>query len=102
MVHSVRHSTWNGFFNASEKAAWIETDRGIVEVVFFPTKADAERIRITPVDNAAAGRFRYMIQETPSNVARVVDGNRPLFFTIKDAQFLVTSSRELDMVVKRL
>jgi len=102
VVHSVRHSIWNGFFNATQKAAWIETDLGIVDVVFFPTKADAQGIRITPADNAAEGRFHYMVQEKPSSAAKLVDASRPLYFTINETQFLVTESRELDKVVKEL
>ena len=46
-VQSVHSSKLNGFFRGLKKAAFFRTDKGVVEVIFFPEPAGAEGVRAT-------------------------------------------------------
>ena len=45
-VQPVRPSKLNGFFRETKKAAWIDTDKGILEVVFFTRFVKSHNSRV--------------------------------------------------------
>jgi hypothetical protein len=103
-VLSVRGSTFMSMFQSTQEAVWIQTNQGIVDVVFFATPDAASRIRITQSPKATAGRFMYTIQ-APSPILlhdQTIDAAFPLYFTVGHGVFMVTSSPQLDESLKRL
>src|SRR5262249_4872772 len=46
-VKEVLHSHFGGMFHNENRAAFIRTNKGVVEVVIFPRESDAEKITIT-------------------------------------------------------
>jgi hypothetical protein len=102
-VLSVRGSVYNGMFQSTDQAAWIQTDQGIVEAAFFPDSAEAGLIRVTPV-TGEVGRYIYKIQAPAPTLSHdvTIDAGFPLYFTVQDSMFLVTSSTGLDETLKRI
>jgi hypothetical protein len=102
-VLSVRSSVYDGMFQSTYRAAWIETDRGIVEAVFFADPAEVEQIRVTPV-TGEVGRYIYKIQAPAPTLSHdvTIDAGFPLYFTLQHSMFLVTSNAELDETLKRI
>ena len=91
-------------FQSTNKAVWIKTDQGIVEAVFFPDPAEAGKIRITPLSSETAGRYVYKIQAPPPTLSHdvTIDAGFPLYFTMQQGMFLITSSAGLDITLKRI
>ena len=46
-IQEISHSKFNGFFADSRNAAFIRTDKGEVEAIFFQSKDDVDQIRVT-------------------------------------------------------
>ncbi len=103
-ILSVRSSKYMSLFQSSNKAAWIETDEGIVEAVFFADPAETEQIHITQQSNVTAGRYIYVIQAPPPILLqdRTIDAAFPLYYTVERGMFMETSSAELDKTLKRI
>ena len=102
-VEAVRSSVYTSFFQSTDQAAWIKTDQGIVEAVFFVDPAEAVQIRLTTLAGEA-GRYIYKIQAPAPTLSHdvTIDAAFPLYFTMPDSMFLVTSSAELDETLKRI
>ncbi len=90
-------------FLSTDKAAWIKTDEGTVEAVFFDDPAEVEQIRATPLASEA-GRYKYKLQAPAPTLSQdvTIDAAFPLYFTMQHGVFLVTSSTELDETLKRI
>jgi len=99
-VQSVQRSVWESFFPTTNKAAWIRTNHGIADVVFFPTSVVTEPLQIILSENEAQGRYVYRVQAQSSEQS--IDANRPLYFTQYRNLFIVTDSTELDASLKRI
>src|SRR5260370_9676560 len=65
-VQPVRPSKLNGFFLATNKAAWIDTDKGILEVIFFYNPARVDQIQITEGRSDIASYHKYVIKSPPA------------------------------------
>jgi hypothetical protein len=61
-VQPVRPSKLNGFFRATNKAAWIDTNKGVLEVIFFENPAQVEQIQITEERTDIATYHKYVLQ----------------------------------------
>jgi hypothetical protein len=102
-VQSVQRSHLEAMFNGVSKTAFITTDRGIIEVVFFPGPTDAEQLTITySRASSQAVRHRYRIQGWPPNGdGTTIDAAYPLYFTLHKNLFIQTLEPELEGLLKR-
>lgn len=93
-VKSVHGSKLNGFFRGLRKAAFFRTDKGIVEIIFFPDPAGAERIEVT--EQRKPGRYLYSFrgQPHPNPPGDIIDSNRPMYFLMHRNWFIVPDSKE--------
>jgi hypothetical protein len=103
-IMSVQSSTYMGMFPSTDKAAWIKTNEGIVEVIFFADPSEVEQIHITEQPDKTAGRYLYMIQAPPPTLShdQTIDAAYPLYFTVKNGMLMITSSPELDKTLKHI
>jgi len=94
IVKSVHGSKLNGFFRGLEKAAFFRTDKGIVEVIFFPELTGAERVQVT--EQRRAGRYLYSFegQPHPTPPGDTFDSNRPMYFLMHRNWFIVPDNKE--------
>ena len=102
-VQSVHGSKLGGMFRGVEKAAFIRTDKGIVEIVFFPGPMDAERIRVTYTKNAIQiVPHKYVIEQPITHDTKTIEAAYPVYFTLHKNWFIETSESELDAILKRV
>ncbi|HEX8140102.1 MAG TPA: hypothetical protein VF544_21245 [Pyrinomonadaceae bacterium] len=100
IVKSVQSSKLNGFFQGLEKAGFFKTDKGIVEVIFFPEPSGAEKVRVR--ERRRAGRYLYSFegQPHPNPPGDRIDAGRPMYFLMHRNWFMVTDSEELHEALK--
>ena len=92
-VVSVHRSKLESFFRGVEKAAFFKTDKGIVEVIFFPEPTGAEKVQV--LEQHKPGRYIYSFKGQPNPQPRdVIDSNRPLYFVTHRNLFIVTGDKE--------
>jgi hypothetical protein len=101
-VRSVHRSHLESFFQGIEKAAFFRTNKGVVEVAFFPGLLDAEKVSVTYSKNESeAVPHRYKVEGQPSSGGGVIEAAYPVYFTMHKSWYIVTSESELDAVLKR-
>lgn len=92
-IQEVSPSKFNGFFADSRQAAFIRTDKGIVEAVFFQSKADVEQIQVSEEQTGDLQHHRYVVQKLPATNQRIEGG--ACYFTKYRNAFIITIDREL-------
>lgn len=98
-VKSVHRSKLETFFQGVEKAAFFRTEKGVLEVIFFPDPGGAEKVRVTELRKA--GRYLYSFQGQPNpEPGEGFDSNRPMYFLMHRNWFIVVDSEELHNAVK--
>jgi len=103
-ILSIQGSTYMAMFQSTDKAVWIKTDEGIVEVIFFANSAEVEQIHIAEQINETKGRYLYTIR-APARILlhdQTIDAAFPLYFTVKNDMLLITSSEELEKTLKHI
>ena len=100
-VDSVHRSKLEGFFQGVTKAAFFRTDRGIIEVIFFPDPTGAERVKAT--EQQKEGRYSYTFsgQPHPNPTSDLIDSAHPIYFVTHGSQFIVTHNRGIAGMLKR-
>lgn len=103
-VLSVQGSTYAAMFPSTGKAAWIRTDQGILDAVFFDDPAAAGQIHVTQSPGSTGGRFLYILRASPPVLLhdQTIDAAFPLYFTTAPGMFLLTGSAPLDRSLKRI
>lgn len=101
VVKSVHGSVLNGFFQGLKKAAFFRTDKGVVEVIFFPEPSGAEKVRVK--EQRRAGRYLYSFegQPHPNPPGDTIDAGQPIYFLMYRNWFIVSGSEELHSALKR-
>jgi hypothetical protein len=99
-VKSVHHSKLESFFQGIEKAAFFRTEKGVLDVIFFPEPRGAEKVRVT--EQRQAGRYLYSFEGQSNTKAEDggFDANRPMYFLMHQNWFIVVDSEELYNAVK--
>lgn len=98
-VLSVHKSKLESFFPGLEKAAFFRTEKGVVEVIFFPDPRGAENVIVT--EQRKAGRYLYSFAGQPNlTAAGAFDSNRPMYFLMRRNWFIAPDSRELYQELK--
>ncbi len=102
-VRSVQPSRLAAMFRGVNEAAFVTTDKGVVEVVFFPGPADAEQITITySRASSQAVPHRYRIQGwAPNGEGRTIEAAYPVYFSLHRNWFIQTLEPELEALLKR-
>ena len=100
-VQSVHGSKFNGFFRGLKKAAFFRTDKGVVEVIFFPEQTGAEKVRVA--EQRREGRYHYSFegQPDPNPPGDTIDAGRPMYFLMHRNWFMVLSNKELYDALQR-
>jgi hypothetical protein len=95
----VRHSKFNSFFRDTNKAAFIMTDKGVVEVIFFDREDDVEQIRVQ--EDESPSTYRYIIEKPPRTKQSIVGGS-PTYFIKHRNMFMITIDPDLSDGLNRL
>jgi len=98
-VQPVRPSKLNGFFTKTQNAAWIDTDKGIMEVIFFDSDADVQQIQITEDSSDLPNYHKYLLK-TPTEMRRIEAS--PTYFTKYRNMLVVTIHAQLNKALNQL
>jgi hypothetical protein len=103
-VRDVQHTSLEGMFKGPVRAAFITTNRGVVEAAIFSGPMDAERISITyrRDPDVPTVSHLYRIEGWPINgEAGSWHAAYPVYFTLHRNWFIVTHDPEVDPFLKR-
>jgi hypothetical protein len=98
-VQPVRPSKLNGLFTKTQNAAWIDTDKGIMEVIFFDSDADVQQIQITEESSDIPNYHKYVLK-TPTETRRIEAS--PTYFTKHRNMLVVTIDAQLNKALNQL
>jgi hypothetical protein len=100
-VKSIHHSKLVSFFRGVKKAAFFKTDKGILEVIFFP---DNGAERVSPTERRENGLFIYSFrgQPQPNPPGDTINAARPMYFITHGSWFIITSDERTSNAVKSL
>jgi len=99
-VKSVHHSKLESLFEGIGKAAFFRTEKGVVEVIFFPDPIGAEKVKVT--EQFKAGRYLYSFQGQPNpQPGDGFDAARPMYFLTHRNWFIVPDSKAFNEALKR-
>jgi hypothetical protein len=102
-VEQVLRSKLEGFLGNENKAAFIRTDKGVVQVVIFPGEQDAERVTVTYSKSSHQNvPHIYVINGEVINGRReTINAAYPIYITLHKKWLIDTSVCELDETIKR-
>ncbi len=102
IVSEVEGSHLEGMFKDEMGAAFVRTDRGVVEVVIFPGATDAEKIKVTTHRTGSPiVPYKYTFEGLPTNgQAHIWHSAYPTYFTMCRNWFIVVRDQELDRAIK--
>jgi len=99
-VTSIHRSTLENSFHGVNKAAFFKTDKGILEVIFFPD-SEAEKVSVT--ERRDGGRYIYSFHGQPHPDPRDTwIAGYPEYFIAHGGWFIVTNDENLSNAVKSL
>lgn len=101
VVQSVAQSKLEAYFGGGQNAAFITTDKGVVEVVVLPGPLDAEQLSITYMKWNGNGHH-YRIEGPSIRAPENIYGSRVAYFTLHKNWFIQTYEPELDRTLKRI
>ena len=105
-VKSIHRSKLESFFRGVNKAAFFETDKGSLEVIFFPDNG-AEKVsameRRTHNDEGERNyTYSFRGQPQPNPPADMFIAARPMYFITHGGWFIVTLNETTSNAVKSL
>jgi hypothetical protein len=95
-VLSLHRSKLEGMFPGLTKAAFFKTEKGVVEVIFFP-EPGAENVIVT--EKRTGGRYLYSFSGHPTLVGGF-DSKQPMYFLMHRNWFIVPAREELYQELK--
>lgn len=98
-VEAVYPSKFNSFFRETANAAFIQTDKGAVEVVFFKNDDDVAQIEVREEEGEGSQYRKYLVQ-TPMTKQRIEGA--ACYFTKHRNMFIITTDFELNDALNRL
>jgi hypothetical protein len=88
-VKSIHRSKLQTFFRGVDKAALFKTDRGTLEVIFFPDSG-AEKVSVTEHREGKRYIYSFRGQPQPAPPLDNIDAAYPVYFTMHGSWFIVT------------
>jgi hypothetical protein len=97
---SLHGSKLDGMFPGLTKAAFFKTEKGVVEVIFFPDPRGAESVIVK--EQRTQGRYLYSFSGYP-NVELVggFDSSQPMYFLMHRNWFIVPDKEEPYQALKQ-
>jgi hypothetical protein len=98
-VQSVRHSIFNGgIIPQTRKAAWIKTEKGVLEVLFFEKLDDLEQVQIKEDDDSTPSQHKYTV--TTGNESHQWGGRLPVYFAKYRNVLIITYDSKLNDAIR--
>lgn len=98
-IQAVRLSIFNGgIIPQTRKAAWIKTDKGVLEVLFFDKLGDLESIQITEDDDSTPSQHKYTVKS--GNESHQWAGRLPVYFAKYRNILIITYDSKLNDAIR--
>ena len=98
-IQGVFPSKLNGFFHETNRAAFVQTGKGVLEVVFFDTDAEVEQIEINEERSDIPNYHSYVIRSLKTTGK--MEGAATYFAKYRNV-LIVTIDRDLNHSVNQL
>ena len=98
-VKSIHRSKLQNAFRGVHKAALFKTDRGILEVIFFPDNG-AEKVSVTERRDNRRYIYSFTGQPQPNPPTDTINAAYPVYFIMHGGWFIVTYDEKLYSAVK--
>jgi hypothetical protein len=93
-VQSIHRSKMESFFSGLPKAAFLRTDKGVIEVIFFDEPTGAEKVRV--IEQRQGNRYLYAFEGQPHpQPGERIDAGHPTYFIPYRNWFMVVTDKEL-------
>jgi len=99
-VQRVALSKYNGGFFGPTKAAWIKTDKGVFEVVFFDKLDDLEAIQLQEEESGNPNYHRYRL--ILANTTHTMEGRFPVYLTKYQNKLIIAYDRQFSETLTSL
>jgi hypothetical protein len=100
-VKSIHRSKLEGFFRGVNRAAFFKTDRGILEVIFFPDNG-AEKVSAKERRENQRYIYSFTGQPQPNPPGDTINAAYPEYFIMHGGWFIVTLDEKVYSSVKSL
>ena len=102
-INSIHQSKLQGFFRDIWKAALYKTDKGAFEIIFFPERGQAEKIRAKEERDGKRHIYSFEGQPHPNPPGDVFNAAYPMRFIMTDNLFVVIHDNdELYEILKKI
>jgi hypothetical protein len=101
-IERVGLSIYNGGMAGTTRAAWIKTDKGVLEVLFYETSGEVEKIQLKETDDSTPNYHKYTVRWPNTDRANGFEGRLPVYFTKYRTMLIISYDRSLaDALNKR-
>jgi hypothetical protein len=101
-IKRVGLSIYNGGMGGTTKAAWIKTDKGVLEVLFYETSAEVKRIRLKENDDSTPNYHKYTVRWPNTHRPSGFEGRLPVYFTKYGTILIISYDRDLADALDKL
>jgi hypothetical protein len=101
-IERVGLSIYNGGMAGTAKAAWIKTDKGVLEVLFYETSAEVEKIQLKETDDSTPNYHKYTVRWPNRDRANGFEGRLPVYFTKYRTMLIISYDRNLADALNKL
>jgi hypothetical protein len=98
-VERVAYSKFNGGMLGTKKAAWVKTDKGVLEVLFFERSAEVEQIQIKEEADSTPSYHHYTVTRAKETHPWCC---APVYFTKNRTMLIISYDRELADALNKL
>ena len=100
IIEQVAGSKFNGGMMGTEKAAWVKTDRGVLEVLFFENREEVQQIQIKEEADSTPTYHKYTV--TRGSESHPWQGRLPVYFTKYRTMLIVSCDQRLADALNKL
>ena len=101
-IERVGLSIYNGGMAGTTKAAWIKTDKGVLEVLFYETSAEVEKIQLKENDDSTPSYHKYTVRWPNTDRLSGFEGRLPVYFTKYRTMLIMSYDRSLADALNKL
>jgi hypothetical protein len=95
-IRRVALSKYNGGYFGPTKAVWVETDKGILDAVFFDKAADLERIQLHEEQTGDPKKHKYTVSLPNGQTVTWDMGHAAVYFIKYQDALIITRSGDLN------
>jgi hypothetical protein len=101
-IERVSLSIYNGGMAGTTRAAWIKTDKGVLDVLFYETSAEVEKIELKENDDSTPSYHKYTVRWPNTDRLSGFEGRLPVYFTKYRTMLIMSYDRSVADALNKL